>query len=237
MPAADRELAIHSKNRNAVFRVVTAVSWLIDVMPPGERRAVEAVLGSCSVLTLLRGSSLGADRFETVSMLLVEDGVVLVSTSNRGSARRILVGLAGPGSVLLPPGAHERLEALADARVTLVPSRSHRLLLGSPAAALAIVDGFIGGLRDCRESLGQFASPRHADRVHVKLVQLARSYGRVGTDGLLLDLPLTHELLAEMIGSTRETVTRALAQLAHEGIVRQERGRYRLAVRPDEPHS
>jgi len=95
----------------------------------------------------------------------------------------------------------------------------------------------IGGLRDCRESLGQFACPRHADRVHVKLVQLARSYGRVGTDGLLLDLPLTHELLAELIGSTRETVTRALARLAHEGIVRQERGRYRFAVRPDEPHS
>jgi CRP-like cAMP-binding protein len=68
----------------------------------------------------------------------------------------------------------------------------------------------------------------------MKLAQLARSYGRVGTDGLVLDLPLTHELLAEMVGSTRETVTRALARLAHEGMIRHERGRYRLAVRPDE---
>ena len=210
------------------------MSWLCDVVPPGERMEVETVLESCPVLALLGGSSLGADRFETVSMLLVEDGLVLVSTSNRGSARRVVVGVAGPGSVLLPPGAHERLEALADSRVTLVPRRSHRRLLGTPSAALAIVDGFMSGLRDCRESLGQFACRRHADRVHVKLTQLARSHGRVGVDGFVLDLPLTHELLAEMVGSTRETVTRALAQLAHEGTVQHERGRYRLAAGPEE---
>jgi len=69
--------------------------------------------------------------------------------------------------------------------------------------------------------------------VWLKLIQLACSYGKVGTDGLLLDLPLTHELLADMVGSTRETVTRALAQLAHEGIIRHERGRYRIAVPPE----
>jgi CRP-like cAMP-binding protein len=220
-----------------VFRVHTAVSWLTDVVAFGERTTVEAVLDSCSMLRLLAGSSLGADRFDTVSMLLVEDGLVLVSTSNRGSAHRVVVGIAGPGSVLLPPGAHERLEALADARVTLVPSSAHRRLLGIPSAALTIADGLAGGLRDCRQSLGQFACRRHADRVHMKLVQLARSYGKVGTDGFVLDLPLTHELLGEMVGSTRETVTRALAQLAHEGIVQHERGRYRLTVPLEAPAS
>jgi CRP-like cAMP-binding protein len=210
------------------------VSWLTDAVPSGERTTVETALDFCSALTLLAGSSLGADRFETVSMLLVEDGLLLVSTSNRGSARRLVVGLAGPGSVLLPPSAHERLEALADARLTLVPSSSQRRLLASPSAALAILDGLSSGLRDCRQSLGQFACRRHADRVQMKLTQLARSYGKVGTDGLVLDLPLTHELLGEMVGSTRETVTRALAQLAHEGMVRHERRRYRLAGRPDD---
>jgi Crp-like helix-turn-helix domain len=208
------------------------VSWLTEGVPSGERATVEAALGSCSVLTLLAGSSLGADRFETVSMLLVEDGLVLVSTLNRGSARRIVVGLAGSGSILLPPDADERLDALADARVTLVPSSSHQRLLGIPSVALTIADGLADGLRDCRQSLGQFACQRHADRVHMKLLQLARDYGKVGTDGLVLDLPLTHELLGEMVGSTRETVTRALAELAHEGIARDGRGRYHLTVPP-----
>jgi CRP/FNR family transcriptional regulator, cyclic AMP receptor protein len=209
------------------------VSWLVEAVRSDERAAVESALGSCSVLSLPRASSLGADRFETVSLFLVEDGLVLVSASSRASARRIVVSLAGPGSVLLPPGADERLEALADARLTLVPSGAGRRLLEVPAAAVSIADGMRAALQDCRESLGQFASLRHTERVRLKLIQLARCHGKVGTDGLLLELPLTHELLADMVGSTRETVTRALAQLAHEGIVQHERGRYRIGVPPD----
>ena len=213
-----------------VFRTLT---WLVDAVPSSDKARVESALGSLSVLSLPGGSSLGPDRFEKVSVLLVEDGLVLLSASNQGSARRIVVSLAGPGSVLLPPSAHQRLQALADARVTLVPSGSKPRLFEVPAAAIAILEGFEGGLRDSQESLAHFARGRHAERVRLKLIQLARSYGRVGTDGLLLDLPLTHELLADMVGSTRETVTRALAQLAHEGIIRHERGRYRIAVSPE----
>jgi CRP/FNR family transcriptional regulator, cyclic AMP receptor protein len=213
-----------------VFRTLT---WLVDAVPSSDKARVESALGSSFVLSLPGGSSLGADRFETVSVLLVEDGLVLLSASNPGSAHRIVVSLAGPGSALLPPRAHERLQALADARVTLVPSGSKPRLFEIPAAAIAILEGVEDGLLDCRESLAHFASRRHADRVRLKLIQLARSYGKVGVDGLSLDLPLTHELLAEMVGSTRETVTRALAQLAHEGIIRHERGRYRIAVPPE----
>jgi CRP-like cAMP-binding protein len=50
-----------------------------------------------------------------------------------------------------------------------------------------------------------------------------------------LDLPLTHELLADMVGSTRETVTRSLAQLADEGLITHARGRYLLAGSPKTP--
>jgi CRP/FNR family transcriptional regulator len=62
---------------------------------------------------------------------------------------------------------------------------------------------------------------------------LARVYGQVSAGGVSLDLPLTHELLADMVGSTRETVTRALSQFDREGLVRHERGRFQLAALPD----
>jgi len=166
-------------------------------------------------------------------MLLIEEGLVLISASDRESARRIVVSLTGPGSVVLPPGADERLEALADARVTLVSASSNRRLLEIPAAAISIIDGIGAGLQDCRQSLAHFASHRHAERVRLKLIQLARSYGKVGTDGLLLEVPLTHELLADMVGSTRETVTRALAHLAQEGIIQRGRGHYRVRIPPE----
>jgi CRP-like cAMP-binding protein len=209
------------------------VSWLVDAVPSSERAGVEAAMGSCSVLSLLGGASLGGDRFDGVSLLLIEEGLVLTSALNRESVRRAIVGLAGPGSVVLPPGADERLEALVDTRVTLVSASSNQRLFEIPAAASSIVDGMRVGLEDCRQSLAHFASRRHAERVRRKLIQLARSHGKVGTDGLLLDLPLTHELLADMVGSTRETVTRALAQLARRGIIEHERGRYRVRIPPE----
>ena len=66
-----------------------------------------------------------------------------------------------------------------------------------------------------------------------KLLQLARAHGKVVRDGVRLDLPLTHELLGEMVGSARETVTWALAELSKEGFVAREGRSYRLIVPPD----
>jgi Crp-like helix-turn-helix domain len=209
------------------------VSWLVDVVPPTEKTRVASALASCSLLSLPAGSSVGADRFEAIPLLLVEDGVVFVSAMNRGSARRVIMSLTGPDSILVAPAARERLGALADARLILISASTQKRLFDSPTAASVIVEAVEGGLRTCRESLAQFGSRRHIDRVRLKLVQLARAHGTVGTDGLLLDIPLTHELLADMVGSTRETVTRSLAHLSQEGLIRRERGRYLLAAPPE----
>jgi CRP-like cAMP-binding protein len=214
------------------------VSWLLDTVPPTERAQIASALASCSVLALPGGSSLRAGRLETVSLLSIEDGIVFVSASNENSARRIVVSMAGPGAILLAPAAHETLVALADSRLTLIPASAQRRLLEISAAATALLEGVGARLRDCHESLTHFGSRSHADRVREKLIQLARNHGKVGTEGLLLDIPLTHELLADMVGSTRETVTRALTQLAEQGLIQHEPGRYRVAAppQPDAPY-
>ena len=142
----------------------------------------------------------------------------------------MVVALAGPGSLLLSPAAAEQVEALSDSRLTVVPEDVERALLAIPSAAVAIAEALTTRLRDCQESLSQFSSARHVDRLRQKLAQLARAYGKTGGGGVWLSLPLTHEALAGMVGSTRETVTRAMAQLIREGFLRQEGGAYRLAL-------
>ncbi len=145
----------------------------------------------------------------------------------------MVVALAGPGYLLLAPAPDQRLAGLTALRMTVVTAAARRDLLKIPAVAALILDGLAGGLRDCQESLSQFASLRHVDRVRLKLFQLAQVYGKVGTSGISLHLPLTHELLADMVGSSRETVTRALSQLARDGLVRHERNTLQLAAIPD----
>ena len=83
-------------------------------------------------------------------------------------------------------------------------------------------------LRQNQEAIANFAPARHVDRVRGKLLELAGSYGRVVRDGVRIDFPVSHRLLAEMIGSSRETVTRAVANLQRAGFVDRRGSTYRL---------
>ena len=61
------------------------------------------------------------------------------------------------------------------------------------------------------------------ERVHHRLLQLliwlSRKFGYPINQGQLIDLRLTHQEIAEVIGTTRVTVTRLLSQLEQEGTI------------------
>lgn len=167
------------------------------------------------------------------ALLVVEEGWVLVTARSGIEGRRSVVALAGAGAVLPCPGEGELLESLSTARVTVLHEDGLRELLADPAAAEALTDALLAAVRDRQESLRSLGHVRHAERVRGKLLQLARDHGRVAARGIRLDLPLTHELLADMIGSSRETVTMALAELQREGFVSRSGRWYCLDVPPD----
>ena len=54
-------------------------------------------------------------------------------------------------------------------------------------------------------------------RVLLLLWHLADRWGQVSREGTRLNLDLTHELIARMVGAHRTSVTLALRKLAHEG--------------------
>ena len=59
---------------------------------------------------------------------------------------------------------------------------------------------------------------RHVDlRVLLLFWHLADRWGRVGGEGIHLDLELTHDLIARMVGAHRTSVTVALQKLAEQG--------------------
>jgi CRP-like cAMP-binding protein len=186
---------------------------------------------ACPILRLEAGEA--RRHLPDAALLVLEEGKVLVVGVRAATTRRMIVAVADAGSVLLPPGPSERIEAVTDARIRIVNHEREAALLRRPEAAAAIVAALGEQLRERQESLAQFSSVRHVDRVRDKLLQLARTHGRVVPGGVRLDLPLTHELMGEMVGSARETVTWAFAELAGEGFLTREGRRYRLAVAPE----
>jgi CRP-like cAMP-binding protein len=125
--------------------------------------------------------------------------------------------------VLLPaPESPETLDALAEARVTLVSEAAYAALLARPGVATVLSDALRSTLRQKRDSLANFGSVGPIERVEQKLLQLARGHGRVVAGGIHLDFPVTHELLTEMVGFARETVSRAVERLERSGSVVRE---------------
>jgi CRP/FNR family transcriptional regulator len=106
--------------------------------------------------------------------------------------------------------------------------------LQDPDAAALLLDGLAETLRQKHAAIASMSRLHHVDRVREKLLELARAHGRVGRDGIRLDFPLTHDLLGEMTGSARETVTRALDELQREGFVVRRGRTYSLHVAPEE---
>lgn len=73
------------------------------------------------------------------------------------------------------------------------------------------------------------------DRVLLTLWHMAERWGRVGRDGILVDLPLSHQRLADLVGAHRPSVTSALGELARAGAVsRRSSGEWLLHGLPPE---
>jgi hypothetical protein len=74
--------------------------------------------------------------------------------------------------------------------------------------------------------------PRVDQRLLAMMWLLAESWGQVTSIGTSLPLSLTHDVLGELIGARRPTVTLALGELSERGaLIRQDRG-WLLVERP-----
>jgi CRP/FNR family cyclic AMP-dependent transcriptional regulator len=207
------------------------VSALFDQAGDVEPGAA-ALLGAAEVRRLRAGSSERGESFGEAALLIVEDGFVVIRTDDQ-ARRRIVLCHAGRGALLSIPRHNDCVDALVDATLTLISEEVYAALLAHSDTATLLSDALRSTLLQQQCSIANFADGRPVDRVQRKLLQLAREHGRVVTDGVRLDFPVTHELLAEMIGTARETVSRAMDKLeTSEFIVREGRS-YRLRVKPE----
>jgi biotin operon repressor len=203
-----------------------------DGAHPDAGRA-EEIIASCPIWELGAGEPCFCSSFLAVKLLVVEEGFVAVRSTPEALARSIITCDAGPGRVLLPPTADEVLLALSPSRLIGITAEARGRLFEVPVDAIALVEQLELALSQKQEALGNFAHTRHVERVRRKLVQLAQSYGRVVGDGIRIDFPVSHTVLADMIGSSRETVTRALDELQRSGFVARRGHTYRLLVSPE----
>lgn len=87
-------------------------------------------------------------------------------------------------------------------------------------------------VREFQDRIRELSTERVERRIARTLLRLARQAGRKVEGGVLLDLPLSRQDLAEMAGTTIYTVSRTLSSWEQNGLI--ETGRERVLIRS--PH-
>jgi len=154
--------------------------------------------------------------------------------------RSINLGLLGPNTVFTqdvdPDGLSSgtAAEALVDSTVSVVAVDDlGDLVQTAPELVSAVVAGMSRRLSELQTLTEHLLARDTSVRLATTLLSLARGFGRPAADGLTaITLPMTHQNLANMIGSNRVTVTRKLLKLQEQGAVRS-LGRNSIAVDQD----
>jgi biotin operon repressor len=211
----------------------TGLSGFLSGLSANDRDRSSSILRSCASMESDAATPRFGNEFPAEALLLVEDGFVVLRATASHKRRSVVTCEAGAGRVLLAPAPEEVLVGLGRSHVTVIDPSARAELLRIPTLAERIVEQLTIALAEKQGATANFAPTRHVDRVRRKLLQLARSYGHVVRDGIRIDFPISHALLAEMIGSSRETVTRAVDQLQRAGFVERSGSTYRLVVLPE----
>jgi len=111
-------------------------------------------------------------------------------------------------------------QAMEDTVVCMIQrDKFQELLFKFPGISIKIMDVLCERLEKM-EAMFKRISPKDVDsRVNMVLLELSHKFGRRHGRGVLIELPMSREEMANYIGVARETVSRKIASLKDEGII------------------
>lgn len=179
--------------------------------------------------TLLNGPGMARGRFHLVLRGTLRAYRVL------NDGRELLLELIPEGGfdgVLSVAGRRPHFtEAQVESTVAEVDSATLERLIACDAKIGANLLDLVTDRLERRERQLEAVTLHDPDRqIAGQLLALARSFGRPRGDRVVLDSRVTHQMLGDMLGVRRETVTLHLIRLTRRGIVGVVGGRFELDV-------
>jgi CRP-like cAMP-binding protein/anti-anti-sigma regulatory factor len=176
-----------------------------------------------SVITLSKGLWQPAPDVEGGLGLLILEGMIVRRV---GHASASGAELLGPGDVLrggvhpgeeISPWFSTGLRVLSRARIAVLDAAFTAQISAHPPVVQNLLDRAMARAHGLTVSMAVAHYPRVDRRLLVLLWYLAQRWGRVSARGVVLRLPLTHSVLADLTASRRPSVTLALRQLELAG--------------------
>lgn len=145
---------------------------------------------------------------------------------NYVSAGEMFGGIAFLGEATYPVSA----QAVSDCTAAALDGETMaRLMERYPRLAFNAMQHMAARIQELQDRVRELATERVERRIANTLVRLAQQTGKKTAEGVLIDLPLSRQDIAEMTGTTLYTVSRTLSRWEQEGIV--DAGRERVVIR------
>jgi CRP-like cAMP-binding protein len=208
-----------------------------------EQNRMRAAIAQADLFNTISAEAIN-DLAERASLRRVAAHGTIVSQDEPGDAMflivtgRVKVGIFGEngrevtlsvlrqgqcfGEMSLFDGKERSANCIATEPTTLVVLHRQDLLrhiARHPATALNLLGEMAGRLRRADENIAQLALCDVNERLIHRLICLADEEGSEVAEGILVRRRPTQQELANMIGSCRETISRAFNQLAREGLI------------------
>ena len=205
---------------------------------PLDDSAAAALRASMTPVKINKGGVLFAEGAEGDHLYVVVEGKLKLGTSS-GDGRENLLAILGPGEMfgelsLFDPGPRtSTATAVTDAKLlSLGHDKLIPFLKQYPDVALTLLGRLAQRLRRTNEAVGDLVFSDVPGRVAKALLDLGERFGKKTDEGLFVYHDLTQEELAQLVGASRETVNKALADFAGRGWLRLE-GRSVLITDPE----
>jgi CRP-like cAMP-binding protein len=193
-----------------------------------EKDAARGLVAAMAQVDLSRGQVLFREGEQGECLYVIRSGKVKLGRRS-GDGRENLLSVLGPGEMfgelsLFDPGPRTATAtAVGDA---VLYELSHTELLGwlerFPTVARYLLGALARRLRRTNEALADLVFSDVPGRVAKALLDLAERFGHEVDEGIRVKHDLTQEELAQLIGASRETVNKALADFAARGWVKRE---------------
>lgn len=230
-PSADQRLALLSK---------------IDILADLSEAEMDRIVEAAPARTFAAGELLYSPHRPVEAAFLLKRGRVRVFRVS-ADGRALTTAIVEPGTMfgemaLLGQQMHDNYAEALDEAFTCVMNAAdvHRLLLSDARVAARIVEILGRRLVAMERRLSEVVFFSVPQRVAATLCALIGDQAKLAP-GAPVQIPLTHGQIAALAGTSRETTTKALGELAGHGSLRLGRGRItvvdpqRLAARADCP--
>ncbi len=159
------------------------------------------------------------------TLFIIKEGQVKVSIVSE-EGREVILSLLGPGAVFgelsLLDGKPRSANVVATGETSLVMLRRSdfvQLIYKTPQIATALLAELATRLRKTDRQIEGLALLDVTSRISETLLQLATDQGKETSEGITIESRPTHQELANMSGTTRETVSRVLKRLEKQGYI------------------